>query len=259
MGTRRPLREGGHPVREEPTWKRIPAIRESSSQRNKAVDGQSTMRRAVGPESIRIPAPTFLHSLQGVAYVNAILWIAARLAAGLRHAHEHGILHRDLKPAHILVTDDGQPMLLDFNLAQDTERRLLPFADAVGGTLSYMAPEHLSAIGGDAEARVDVRSDIYALGVVLFELLTGRLPFPAHEGSFGQLLIAMIGDRNRTPPSLRRWNGAISPAADAIVRRCLEAEPAARYQSAMELEEDLDRHLASLPLRHTREPSIGER
>ena len=247
--------------RDESTRRVTVGVRESpvflANDRNLGTRGSTVGSER--PESPRVRAPSPLCSMEGGAFVNSILWIASRLAAGLHHAHEHGILHRDLKPANILLTEEGQPMLLDFNLAEDTKRRLLPFADAVGGTLSYMAPEHLAAIGGDTDACADVRSDVYALGIVLFELLTGRLPFPAHEGTFVDILIGMIGDRNRTPPSLRHWNKAISPAADAIVRRCLEADPADRYQTAQDLQEDLERHLASLPLRHSREPSIRER
>lgn len=253
------IQVSGQPARDESTCKGGAAGQEFHSPGKHNGDNTDGTRTADERTVVRIPLPTPLSSLEGINYVNAVLWIATRLAAGLSHAHDHGILHRDLKPANILLTEEGQPMLLDFNLAEDTKRRLLPFAEAVGGTLSYMAPEHLAAIGGDAAACVDVRSDVFALGVVLFELLTGRLPFPKHEGPFGQMLIAMIGDRHRTPPSLRRWNRAVSSATEAIIRRCLEAEPAHRYQSAQELQEDLDRQLASLPLRHTREPSLRER
>ena len=104
--------------------------------------------------------------------------MASRLADGLAHAHERGILHRDLKPANILMTDEGQPMLLDFNLSEDSEVRP-GAAAAVGGTLPYMAPEHLEALRGGASP--DARSDLYSLGVILYELLTVRRPFPVPE------------------------------------------------------------------------------
>jgi serine/threonine protein kinase/Flp pilus assembly protein TadD len=203
------------------------------------------------------PQSATLCHLEKLSYVDAILWLMSRLSDGLAHAHERGILHRDLKPANILLTDDGQPMLLDFNLAADlTLRARVP--SAVGGTLLYMAPEHIDAFGGGT-ARVDQRSDIYSLGVILYELLTGRVPFAHREGPEPYLLGAMIADRLRPPLPVRVWNPAVSPAVESIVRHCLEADPDRRYQGAMALREDLDRHLANRPLRHAPEPSARER
>ena len=119
-----------------------------------------------------------LRAIAALGYVQAVVWIASRLTEGLQHAHERGVLHLDLKPANVLMADDGQPMLLDFNLSQTIRGG---HADYVGGTLPYMAPENLAAyrhgVGGG-----DARGDIYSLGIMLFELLTGRLPFPLREG-----------------------------------------------------------------------------
>jgi serine/threonine protein kinase/Flp pilus assembly protein TadD len=195
--------------------------------------------------------------LQGLSYVDAVLWIGARLADGLAHAHERGIVHRDLKPANVLITDEGQPMLLDFNMAQDTRRDVAALAQ-VGGTLPYMAPEQLDALRRDAPL-VDATGDVYALGVILYELLTGCHPFVHHRGAVRDVLTKMIQERQGPPPSLRRWNRNVSPAVEAIVRHCLEPDRARRYSSARELKEDLERQLENLPLRHVREPSIRER
>ena len=82
---------------------------------------------------------------ESMSYVDAVLWMGARLADGLAHAHARGIIHRDLKPANILLADNGQPMLLDFNLAEDIKLRSAAAAAQIGGTLPYMAPEHLQA------------------------------------------------------------------------------------------------------------------
>lgn len=199
-----------------------------------------------------------LKMLERMPYVQAVLWIAQRLADGLAHAHERGILHRDLKPANILVSDEGQPILLDFNLAADT--KLGPSASAafVGGTLPYTAPEHLEAFQGKRRS-VDQRSDLYALGIILYELLTGRHPYPVQRGPLAEVLTRMIADRSGPLPEVRRWNKAVTPAVESIVRRCLEPEPERRYQSAEQLREDLQRHLDNLPLKHAPEPSLRER
>jgi serine/threonine protein kinase/tetratricopeptide (TPR) repeat protein len=196
--------------------------------------------------------------LEGMSYVEAVLWMGQCLADGLAHAHERTILHGDIKPANVLVSDDGQPMLLDFNLSQDTRLRGSAPAAAVGGTLPYMAPEHLEAFRQGTH-RPDPRSDLYALGLILYELLTGRYPFPLRTGPVSAVLPQMIEDRRAEPPRLRRWNPAVSPAVESIVRRCLEPDPARRYRSARELHTDLQRQRAHLPLRHAPEPSWRER
>jgi serine/threonine protein kinase/Flp pilus assembly protein TadD len=212
---------------------------------------------AAGPTPGAEPAPGLL-VLQGLSYVDAVLWIGCRLADGLAHAHERGIVHRDMKPANILLTDDGQPMLLDFNLAQDTRRTGGAARAQVGGTLPFMAPEQLEALRTETY-RLNFGGDVYALGVILYELLTHRHPFQSHRGPTKQVLEAMIRERQAPPPSVRCWNKAVSPAAEAIIRRCLEPDPKRRYQTARQLQEDLDCHFDNLPLRHTPEPSLQER
>jgi serine/threonine protein kinase/tetratricopeptide (TPR) repeat protein len=212
---------------------------------------QATPRSNVGSTST-------LEMLKGLSYVEAVLWMMARLADGLAHAHERGILHRDLKPANILLTDEGQPMLLDFNLAQDTKRFVHPSVALIGGTLPFMAPEQLDAVRAEKSCP-DCRSDIYSLGVIFYELLVGRHPFETHTGPFKQVLESMIANRLQPPPRLRRWNRAISPAVESIVRHCLEPDPARRYQTARQLQEDLERQLEHLPLKHAPEGSWRER
>jgi tetratricopeptide (TPR) repeat protein len=121
-----------------------------------------------------------------------------------------------------------------------------------------MAPEHLEAFAGQPRT-VDGRGDVYALGVILFELLAGSHPFVIPRGRLDEVLSRMLDERRGPPPDLRRRNPAVSPAAAAIVRRCLEPDPDRRYRTARELQEDLERHLRHLPLRHTPEPSLRER
>jgi eukaryotic-like serine/threonine-protein kinase len=209
-------------------------------------------------DSRPVAAPSeVLQTLGDMSYVQALLWIGARIADALAHAHERGILHRDLKPANILLTDQG-PMLLDFNLAADTKVSTQATAARLGGTLPYMAPEHLEAFR-DASLTVDGRCDIYSLGVILYELLGGRRPFSTPRGPMKDVLQVMIDQRRSPVRSLSSLNRAVTPAIEAIVERCLQTNPAMRYQSARQLQEDLHRHLNDLPLLHVSEPSIGER
>jgi serine/threonine protein kinase/tetratricopeptide (TPR) repeat protein len=198
-----------------------------------------------------------LEMLAHLSHVDAVLWLAARLAEGLAHAHERGILHSDLKPANVLVSDEGQPMLLDFNLAVDTDRRVEGHTAVIGGTMPYMAPEHLHLFAGGTQP-VDARSDLYSLGVILCELLTGKHLF-AHRHAELPSDLPLVLDERRTPPPVRRWNPAVPSAVESIVRHCLEPAPARRYQSALELLEDLERQRKHLPLRHAPNPSLPER
>jgi tetratricopeptide (TPR) repeat protein len=210
------------------------------------------------PESSRAMAPCCLLARRGAEYVREVLRIGGRLADGLASAHDRGILHQDLKPANVLLMDNGTPMLLDFNLAQDTRRRGNLSAAHVGGTLPYMAPEQLQAFR-EGRCEPDPRSDVYALGLILYELLTLRLPFPLPQGAIDECLPRLIADRRLGPPAMPYQNKHITPAVAAIVGRCLEGDPARRYQSARQLGEDLERHLADLPLRHASEPWLRER
>jgi tetratricopeptide (TPR) repeat protein len=196
--------------------------------------------------------------LEGLSYVGAVLWLGEQLADGLAHAHARGILHRDLKPANVLLADDGRPMLLDFNLAEDTKLRG-PSAEraAVGGTLPYMSPEQLGAFFLQT-GRLDERCDIFSLGVILFELLTGRHPYPIRSGATRDMIPAMLQDRQQPLANPSSLNRAASPAVDAIICKCLAGNPAERYQSAEHLREDLDRQLNNLPLKHAGNPSRAE-
>src|SRR5262245_53584855 len=196
--------------------------------------------------------------LEAATYVEAVLRVVERLADALAHAHGKGLIHRDIKPANVLLADDGQPMLLDFNLAEDGNEAGAEKA-RVGGTLPYMSPEQMKAFGGGPRDQVDGRADIYALGVIMFELLTRALPFPNYTGPTRAVLDRMQVERSLAPPRLRTRNPEVTPAVEAIVRKCLQPAPAERYQSAADLRDDIARHLASLPLRHTREPSLRER
>jgi serine/threonine protein kinase/Flp pilus assembly protein TadD len=226
----------------------------------RAADPLSVDQGAHAPRSPDELSAVALAALERLSYPEAVLWLGVRLAAGLAHAHDRGIVHRDLKPANILLTDDGEPMLLDFNLAQNAAVRHSEAGARVGGTLPYMAPEQLRAFNNSGDRRaVDARSDIYSLGLILFELLTGRPSYPTVSSRGPDGLARMIADRSGPPPRLRPVNPKVSPAAEAIVRKCLDPDPARRYQTAHDLREDIERHLNHLPLKHTPEPSARER
>ncbi|MCY2962473.1 MAG: serine/threonine-protein kinase [Planctomycetota bacterium] len=216
--------------------------------------GLAAPRHSGGRESSDTPASA-IHRLRGRDYQETVLWITARLADGLAHAHEQGILHLDVKPANIPLNDDGQPMLLDFHLATASAPNS-PAATAVGGTLPYMSPEQLDSL--DRGGKVDARSDVYSLGVVLFELLTGQLPFPRRTGELSDVLTQMHADRQAVP-RLLPLNPVVAPAVESLVRKCLSPQPGQRYQSAAELSEDLQLQLRHLPLAYASNPSWSER
>ena len=121
-----------------------------------------------------------------------------------------------------------------------------------------MAPEHLRALCGE-DRILDARCDLYSLGVILFELLTGNHPFGTRQGPVREVLPRMIAERLGPLPKMRVWNSRISPAVEAIVARCLHADTSNRYKTARELHEDLERQLNDLPLAHAPDRSVRER
>jgi serine/threonine protein kinase/tetratricopeptide (TPR) repeat protein len=255
----------------------LPTPHTLSSSARGAVAATSRFRslfgRLVGPKAAP-PVVTEDHDkvqparqfLRRASAIQAAVWIVARLADGLDHAHSRGLLHRDLKPSNVLLADDGTPMLLDFNLAVD---QLPSPADGeirralVGGTLPYMSPEHLDAFnprGSTSPEAVDERSDIYAMGLILFEMLAGRHPFPETAPGIPLLdAIELLIAARRAPPSLRAICPEIPWSLDALVAKCLSLDPGSRYQRARDLAEDLRRFLDHLPMKHCPEPSMRER
>jgi serine/threonine protein kinase/Tfp pilus assembly protein PilF len=183
----------------------------------------------------------------------AILELTQALAMGLAHAHDRGILHRDIKPANILLSDEGEPLLLDFNLATDQDTTGRP--ELTGGTIPYMSPEQLDSFLQQTDALpVDERSDLYSVGVVLHQLLCGVLPWKVDQGSFASQPQAVIDERRM--PHLQLLQA--SPAARQIVAKCLTCDPQQRYQSATDLADDLQRHLSDRPLLHASNSSWNE-
>ena len=184
-------------------------------------------------------------------YARAIAWWGASLAEALQFAHDRGIAHRDVKPSNVLVTREGTPMLLDFNLAMEARGD-----DPAGGTLAYMAPEHLDALANGSAEAVDGRADVYSLGVVLFEAMGARPFAPPASGarSLGEALRAEADRRRRGAPALLDIFPEAPAALGAVLDRCLSPEPADRYPTAAELAADLLAVADGTPLRHARLP-----
>lgn len=186
--------------------------------------------------------------LEKASYAQAVCWIGVCLADGLHYAHEQGLVHLDVKPSNVLLTVDCQPMLLDFHLAREPIQPLDAHPPWLGGTPAYMAPEQHAAwraiAGGQpVKQAVDARCDVYALGLVLREMLYGLVPAP--EPTRKRLELPSRSD--------------VSLGLHDILARCIEPEPAARYGSAALLAEDLRRHLTNRPLLGVRNRSLAER
>ena len=161
--------------------------------------------------------------------------IAIQVAEGLQEAHENGIIHRDIKSANIMINRKGQARIMDFGLARQEGRTRLTQAATIMGTVAYMSPEQ--ACGEP----VDNRSDIWSLGIVLYEMLTGRIPFKA--GNDAALLHKIIYE---DPPDMRSLNPNVPPGLIAVVGRTMIKNKIDRYSSASEFLDDI-RGFESLP------------
>jgi non-specific serine/threonine protein kinase/serine/threonine-protein kinase len=172
------------------------------------------------------------------------LEIMARVCDAVHHAHQRGLIHRDLKPGNIVVDQDGQPKVLDFGVARltdcDTKSTLHTVTGRLVGTLAYMSPEQVQA----DPMELDTRSDVYSLGVILYELLAAKLPYTIGKQIYEALEAIRSEDPARLSSIDRNYRGDI----ETIVAKALEKDKDRRYSSAAELGADIQRHLRDEPI-----------
>jgi len=188
---------------------------------------------------------SFDRILRSGSYVEAIMHFGAQLADALAHAHARGICHGDLKPSNVLIAMDGRPLLLDFNLSADEQMR----AGRIGGTLPYMAPEQLRAMASQEPLtanHADPKSDLFALGVVLYQLVSGDFPFGPipWDHTFSQTAAHLLRQQQAGPRPLRAGDAQPDKRFAQLIARCLAFDPQGRPETAAALAGELRRQLA---------------
>ncbi len=183
--------------------------------------------------------------LAEMSWPMVVCWLGSRLSRALDYAHRQGVLHRDLKPANVLLTSEGVPRLADFNISFSAKIEGASPVAYFGGSLAYMSPEQLEACNPRHERTADSldgRSDLYSLGVLIRELLTGELPFPEDLDPTGQhpLLKRMTERRKRGPGTLSPISSREGQGLNSVLMRCLEPLPDDRFLTGLDLARELE-------------------
>ena len=225
--------------------------RRKSDTAHQSVDGKSSAPQASpSDETHPVAELSTTPSVAGREHVRSIARLAVQAARALEYAHDTGLIHRDIKPSNLLVDSGGHLWVTDFGLAttHQTDAGLTLTGDLLG-TLRYMSPEQAA---GDRSA-LDHRTDIYSLGVTLYESLTLRVPFVSPDR---QRLLQSIMEREPRPP--RQIRTGVPKDLETIVLKAMAKEPADRYRTAREMADDLERFLNDKPVQ-ARRPSIARR
>jgi serine/threonine protein kinase len=195
------------------------------------------------------------------SYAQGVAWLGMILARALQYAHTRQTFHRDVKPANLLITFTHGPQLLDFNLAESPHTADHAHTALHGGTVPYMAPEQIEAFTNpDLWSKVGAQADIYSLGLVLRELLTGVAPeAPNRDLPLSRALRGLLDRRRTLNVRLRRANPSVPHALEAIVAKCMAFDRRHRHHDAKELADDLEAFLKRAPLPHAYNPSRRER
>ena len=172
---------------------------------------------------------------KGLLTIDEVIDIAVQIAQGLAKAHKHGIIHRDIKPGNIMITHEGMVKILDFGLAKLAGQVRLTRTGTTVGTIAYMSPEQARG------KEVDHRTDIWSLGVVLYEMISGQLPF---RGEYEQAIMYSI--INEEPEPLKDTKPAVPLELEHIVNRALKKDPESRYSTSTEMLKDLEKYQKSL-------------
>jgi hypothetical protein len=171
--------------------------------------------------------------------------------SALEYVHGRGVVHRDLKPANVFMNREGEALLADFGLAHVASASRMTASGAVIGTPAYLAPEQIKG------TQIDVRTDLYQAGLMLFETLAGHIPFDELDSGYAMATARIT--KPMPPPS--KWNPTVPTSLDRVLLRCLAVEPAERYQTATELKTALEgtrKGIVEKPLQSKRMPVVPQ-